>query len=143
MLKPKWLIALYLLITFFGIVVKFKTTTEYWEILQAIDTATAIALALFAFFGYIEYFRSENSIKIFFDIEGKKVDTGLSLLRKNFTRNEVLGVLGMIQKDQEKRFRLSFFQDKKVLEKLQQIQTGKDREFVIKMSEKEAEQFLL
>ena len=139
MLNPKWVIALYVTITVIGIIIRFYTPKGYWNFLEAVDTATAVALALFAFFGYIEYFRSENKIKIFFDIDGKKIDTGLSLLRRNFTRNEVLGVLGMIQKDQEKRFKLSFFQDKNVLEKLQKIQTGKDKEFVIKMSQKKSE----
>jgi energy-coupling factor transporter transmembrane protein EcfT len=133
-------IAIFVIIALLGIFAKIFFPS-IWHWFSVIDTASAVALAILAFWGYIEYARSEEPVKIIFDIEGQKYDTGLSLLRKDFKRSEVMGILGMIQKDQKKKFNLSFFQDKSILKKLQDIQTGKNKEFVIKMCQEEAKQF--
>jgi len=135
-------IAVFVVVAVIGIVSKIFFP-NIWKWFSIIDTATAVALAFLAGWGYFEYAKSEEPVKIFFDIDGKKVDTGLSLLRRNFTRSEVMGVLGMIQKKQKEKFELQFMKQKAILEKLQKIQTGKDKEFVIKMSQKESEQFIL
>ncbi|SMC09203.1 hypothetical protein [Nitratiruptor tergarcus] len=123
-----------------GIIAKILNS-YLWEIYGILDTASAVALAILAGWGFIEFIRNEQPVEIIFEIDGKRVDTGLSLLRKNFTRSELMGILGMIQKDQDTRYKLSFFQDKNMLKTLQETQTGKNKEFVIKMSKKEAEQF--
>jgi hypothetical protein len=114
-----------------------------WNWFGAIDTSSAVALAFLAAWGYLEYAKSEQVIKITFNVDGDIYDTGLSLLRKNFTRSELLGVLGMIQKAQKEKFELNVFKDKSILKKLQDIQTGKGKEFIIDMSKEEAEQFFL
>jgi hypothetical protein len=132
-------VGIFILIVVFGIFSKIYYPA-IWDWFGVIDTASAVAIATLVGYGYIEFITSEQAVKIIFEIDGKKYDTGLSLLRKNFTRSEVMGVLGMIQKEQ-KRYNLSFFQDKSVLKKLQKIQTGKGKEFIIKMSEEEAKQF--
>ena len=121
----------------------FKVTKEtLWELWGAVDSSFAVAVGILAIFVYKEMARAQDIIELKFQIGNKEpIGTGLSLLRKNFTRSEIMGILGMIQKEQEKKYRLEFFQDKKVLKKIQDIQTGKERVFIIKMSQKEAKQF--
>ena len=114
-----------------------------WEWFGILDTASAVALAILAFFGYLEFVRSEDAIRIFFDIENRAIDTKLSILRKNFTRGELLGVLGMIQKNSKDRFEIQSLKELSLLEKLQQIQKSAEKEFHIKVTEKELDQFCI
>ena len=135
-----WILVIFFIVIGLGVGAKLYWPTA-WEWFGVIDTASAVALALLALFGYVEYIRMEEKIEIAFDLNGQKIDTGLSLLRKNFTRSELLGVLGMIQKEQEKRFKLSFFQEPASLDAIQQIQKGKAKEFHIPLQPHEIEQF--
>ncbi len=114
-----------------------------WDWFGVVDTASAVATVAVAGFGYREYLRMEDEIKIFFDIEGEKRDTDLSLLRKNFSRQELMGVLGMIQKNQKERFDIESLHDIAILRQIHEIQKGKGKSFVMKMSKKEEEQFRL
>jgi energy-coupling factor transporter transmembrane protein EcfT len=133
-------IAIFVIIALLGIFAKIFFPS-IWHWFSVIDTASAVALAILAFWGYIEFARSEEPVKIIFDIDGKRYDTGLTLLRKDFKRGEVMGILGMMRKNQKKDFDVSFFKNINIFKKLQDIQTGKNKEFIIKMSKKEAEQF--
>jgi len=135
-----WILAIFFIVIGLGVGAKLYWPTG-WEWFGVIDTASAVALALLALFGYVEYIRMEDKVKIAFDLNGQKIDTGLSLLRKNFTRSELLGVLGMIQKEQKGRFNLSFFQEPASLDAIQQIQKGKAKEFHIPLQPNEIEQF--
>ena len=112
-----------------------------WDWFGVVDTASAVATVAVAGFGYREYLRMEDEIKILFDIEGEIVDTGLTLLRKSFSRQELMGVLGMIQKNQKERFDVESLHDISVLRQIHEIQKGRGKSFVIKMSKKEKEQF--
>ena len=114
-----------------------------WDWFGVVDTASAVATVAVAGFGYREYLRLEDEIKILFDIEGELTDTGLTLLRRNFSRQELMGVLGMIQKNQKERFNVESLHDIAVLRKIHEIQKGKGKSFVIKMSKEEKEQFRL
>jgi len=120
---------------------KFKVNWESWT---ALDSSFAVAVGILGFFLYLRLARDEDVIELKFKIDDNEpISTGLSLLRKHFTRSETMGVLGMIQKDQGTRYRLKFFQDKRILDKIHNIQKGKDKEFIITMDKKEAEQFEL
>ena len=135
----------YLLITLFGIVIYFYSSyskSSLWDIWSAVDSSFAVAVGVLAFFVYIELAKEQDVIELKIKIGNKEpIDTGLSLLRKNFTRSEIMGILGMIKKNQDERYKLKFFQDKEVLKKIQNIQTGRDKVFIIEMSQEEAKQF--
>jgi len=135
-----WILAIFFIVIGLGIGAKLYWPTA-WEWFGVIDTASAVALAFLALFGYVEYIRMEDKIEILFDLDGQKIDTGLSLLRKNFMRSELLGVLGMIQKEQKGRFNLSFFQEPASLDRIQKIQKGKAKEFHIPITSEEIDQF--
>ncbi len=114
-----------------------------WKWFSVIDTASAVSLALLAGWGYLEYVKSENEIKIIFDVEGKKIDTGLSILRRDFTRSELMGVLGMIQKNQKEKYNLEYLRNKSFLKQLHKIQKESDKEYVLPLSKKELEYFIV
>jgi len=134
---------LYFGITLIGIFIYFLNTNEkvtLWDIWSALDSSFAVAMGILAIFVYQELAREEDIIEIKFKIDNKIVDTGLSLLRRNFQRSELMGILGMITKEQV-RFKLNFLQNKDVLKKLQDIQKGKEKIFIIEMTKEEAKQF--
>jgi len=135
-------------ITLIGLSVSFENfyTDEgfvWQDFLASLDTATAIALAVLAVVGYMEYIKSEDEIPIYFEIgeKGRKVDIKLKLLRRNCSRNEVLGVLGMIQKDSKNRFNLANNRMKKLLIDTQKIQKGELNELCIEIDSEEFGQF--
>jgi len=141
--KFKSPLGIYLSIITVGLIAHYAKIEWLEEFYDALDVAAAVALALLALWGYIEYSRGEDSISIYFDVEGEVQNTYLSLLRKNFTRAELLGLLGMLQKDPTKRFVITSTKKPDFQKRIQDIQTGKDKEFMIYMEKKDREQFLL
>jgi len=135
-------IVIYFGITAIGIIVYWFSVDKIsvWGFWGALDSSFAVAMGILAIFVYRELAREEDVIEIKFQIDNKIVDTGLSLLRRNFQRSEVMGILGMITKEQG-RFKLEFLQNKDVLKKFQDIQKGKEKIFIIKMTKEEAKQF--
>lgn len=132
----------FLVIILTGFIVRFFYP-DNWKWFEIFDTASAVALALLAVWGYFEYSKGEDDIKIIFDVEGEQVDTGFSILRKNFTRGEVLGVLGMIPTVDGKKFSLEFTSNGDFLKAVNTIQKGKSKKFLIPMTKSEREQFKL
>jgi len=112
-----------------------------WKLWGTIDVALAVALGLMAFLAYKDFISSEDEIKLCFKINENKRDTGLRLLRKNFTRSEILGVLGMIQKDPKDRFNIKYMKNKKFLHDLNKLQKGTDKEFILLMTKEEFTKF--
>jgi len=113
-----------------------------WKFWGVIDVSFSVALGILAFMGYIKYLRSEDIIKIRFKLpDGKTEDTDLSTLRKDFNRQELLGLLGMIQKDTTNRFDIKFTKTPAFLQRMQEVQKGKSKIFDIEISKEELEQF--
>jgi hypothetical protein len=143
-MKFNTLLLVFIAITIIGVIARLLGEGSLlWEIYGTLDTASAVALSVLAFLGYMEYTRLEDKIKVFFDVDGEKIDTGLSLLRKDCTRSEIFGLLGMIQKDAKKRFEVAFMKDLSLLDSLQKIQKGKKNSFIIPLSKEELSQFTL
>lgn len=124
-----------------GIVAHYGGIEWLEEFYGALDVAAAVALAVFAMWGYMEYSRQEESIAIFFLVSNEKKKTGLSILRKNCTRSELLGVLGMIQKDPKNRFEIASMKKPAFLDTLARIQKESDTELCIVLLQSELEQF--
>jgi len=119
----------------------FPPEKELWDFWSAIDTSSAVALAVLAFLAYKDMIKQEDIIPLYFNVNGKEIDTKLSLLRKNCTRGEVVGVLGMMQKNTKNRFSFSTKALPLFLEQLQEVQKGKRNKIVISMTQEEFEQF--
>jgi flagellar motor component MotA len=132
------------LIVVFGILIRYILGEDsfLWALYEVLDTASAVALAVLAFFGYMEYSKSEDKIKIYFKVDNQKqIDTNLSILRKNFSRSEVFGLLGMIQTNAKDRFDIAYSRDKSMLDALHAVQKGDEDSFVIPVSSDELMQF--
>jgi len=143
--KFNTLLTIFIGITILGTLVYYLLgeDSSLWKLLSVLDTSSAIALAVLAFFGYLEFIRSEQTIKIYFECDGKHIDTKLSTLRKDCTRGEILGILGMIQKDPKKRFEINYSKSPDMLTILQEVQKGTQDKFIIPVSTEELEQFAI
>jgi 1,4-dihydroxy-2-naphthoate octaprenyltransferase len=126
--------------------------SNLWGFLAALDTSTAIALAVLAFMAYMEYAKGEDDIKLKFEIldeSGNVIDTkylksngeNLVILRKNATRAEVLGIMGMIQKSSTGRYEIDNRIQKRFLDKINEIQKGKGGELLIPIIKKDYDKF--
>jgi ABC-type uncharacterized transport system involved in gliding motility auxiliary subunit len=136
------LLVIFVLITLAGLALYYSRQEVLWNLFSALDTASAVSLSVLAFFGYLEYSKSEDQIKIYLKVEDEEpLDTQLSVLRKNCTRSEVFGILGMIQKDSKKRYDIKYMKDISLLHTLQEIQKGDRDEFIIPLTQGEVEQF--
>lgn len=143
MLKNKLLVT-FAAITFVGLGIYYLDIKWIWNLYSALDTASAVALSVLAFFGYMEYSKSEDKIRIYFLVDDEKtLDTELSVLRKNCTRSELFGILGMIQKNPKNRYDIQYMRDKSLLQKLQDIQKGDLDKFIIPITTTELAQFEL
>ena len=113
-----------------------------WQLWGVIDVSFSVALGLLAYEGYSKYLRLEDTIVIRFKLpDGNYIDTGLSVLRKDFSRNEVLGLIGMIRKDPKVQFDIDVTKKPEFLQSIQHVQKGKEKNFDIDISEEELKQF--
>ncbi len=114
------------------------------------DTASSIVLAISAFLAYYKYAKENDEIPLYFKVykkenEGKEtnylVNTELKLLRKDVNRQEILGILGMIQKKSSGRFNNSKLKEKETLleflENIRSVQKGKGDKVEIPISEED------
>ena len=120
-----------------------KNVEHIWDYWGVLDTSSAVALAILAGVAYWDYIKGENIIKIYFLVNGKKIETGLSLLRKDFSRSELLRILGMIKLDPKERYKLLYFQNPTILKEIQKIQKGEGNEFTIELEDDELKYFKL
>jgi len=126
-----------------GMLVRYVVGKEswLWDLWSTVDIAFAVALGLLAFMAYREMIKSEDKVGIFFKVEDRLHETGLSLLRKDCTRGEILGVLGMMQRKTDKRFLFDSHELPLLLNEVQEVQKGNKDRFVIGMTAEEFEQF--
>lgn len=132
-------------LTIVGVFINFEEgdNSKIWHLWATVDVSLAVSLGVMALLAYWEFITSEDEVEIYFQAKEKKIDTGLSLLRKNCSRSEIMGILGMIRINDRENYTIAYFKDKKILKDLHRIQKGKDIEFIIPMSGDELEQFNL
>jgi len=136
-------LTIFVIITIIGVLIRYLTspTSWLWEFWGVIDVSFAVSLGILAFMGYKEYIKLEDEIKIYFKVDGKLKSTGLSLLRKDCTRGEILGILGMMQRKTNKRFLFDSHELPLLLKEVQKVQKGEKNSFEIEMTREEFEQF--
>lgn len=132
-------------LTIVGVFINFEEgdNSKIWHLWATVDVSLAVSLGVMALLAYWEFITSEDEVEIYFQAKEKKIDTGLSLLRKNCSRSEIMGILGMIRINDRENYTIAYFKDKKILKDLHHIQKGKDIEFIIPISGDELEQFNL
>jgi len=119
----------------------YNQQTSPWDFVGALDSATAVALAFLAFMSYLEYIKSEDKIRIFFQIDGEEIDTGLSVMRKHLTRSELFGLLRMIHKTQGNYKIHAINADPNFLNEIYKVSLGSSKKLVIPLFPHELEQF--
>jgi len=142
--KYKILIA-YISLIVIGIIGRYFSgeNGNFWKVWSAIDTASAVALAVLAFFAYKQMIKDEDEITLYFKVDGILKDTGLKLLRKDCTRSEIIGIIGMMQRKTDKRFHYDPKYLKMLVKEINLVQTAHKNSIEVPISKEEFEQFAL
>lgn len=91
---------------------------------------------------FYNQYRQNQKIQIYFLLDGKEIFLdNISIIRKHITRSEILGMLGVIQKNSKERYNIDYLSESKFFEDLYEIQRGGSQKLVIKVSADEFEQF--
>ncbi len=135
------LLSLFLGITIVGIVIRYwlGSGSFWWDMWSSIDVSFAVSLGVLAFFAYQNMIKDEDEIALYFQLADEPTKTpiaiGINLLRKNCTRQELFGILGMITKNNRERFNYNTKLLKPLLDEIAKVQTQKSkREFIIPIS---------
>lgn len=138
-----FVLLVFVMVTVVGLLIGYVSNHNswLWKFWETVDVAFDVALGVMAFVAYKEFIRSEDEIKIYFNVEGQEIETGLSLLRKDCSRGEILGILGMMQKETKKRFSLETRRVPVLLKELQEIQKGNAHKIVVDMTQEEFKQY--
>jgi hypothetical protein len=141
----KWsVLILFVLLTLLGLAIRyiFPGTEGLWDFWSNLDISFAVALGVLAFIAYRDMVRDEDEVRLYFKLpDGSTYDTGLCLLRKDCTRSEVIGVLGMMQRRTSDRFHYASEHLHDLLEELNEVQKGDRTGLYIPIAEEEFEQF--
>jgi len=142
-LKRYNILIIFIIVTLLGLLIRYISNANswLWELWSVLDVSFAVALGVLAFEGYREYIKSEDEVKIYFKVNEKLTPTGLSLLRRDCTRGEILGVLGMMQRTTTSRFSFDTRELPLLLKEVQDVQKGEKNIFVVEMTPEEFEQF--
>lgn len=144
-LKRYKLLSIFLALIFIGVIgrIIFGEDSLFWSVWSVLDTSSAVALAVLAFFAYRNLVKEDDDIKLLFNVDSKFIDTNIRLLRKDCSRGEIAGILGLMQKDTGKRFKITPQELKHLLEQIRDVQKkGKDI-VIINMTIDEFEQFVI
>ena len=141
--KRYGVLIVFMAMTLLGLIVAYGVgeKSSLWKLWSIVDVAFSVALGVMAFLAYREFIKSEDEIKIYFKVDGKEIETGLSLLRKDCSRGEILGILGMMQKESAKRFSIETSRVPVLLKEIQEIQKGNEEKIVVDMTQEEFEQY--
>jgi hypothetical protein len=138
-------LVLFLTIFILGLIARylFGKNSNIWNFMEVLDTASAVALAVMAFFAYKNMLRDEDEIELYFRVKQNEYPLNLKLLRKNCTRGEILGLLGQMQRVTENRFRMNPKNLKSFLQEINKVQREKEKKLFIPIEQEEFEQFKL
>jgi len=141
--KRYGVLIVFMAMTLLGLIVAYGVgeKSSLWKLWSIVDVAFSVALGVMAFLAYREFIKSEDEIKIYFKVDGNEIETGLSLLRKDCSRGEILGILGMMQKESAKRFSIETSRVPVLLKEIQEIQKGNEEKIVVDMTQETQEEF--
>lgn len=91
---------------------------------------------------FYNYWRQNQQIQIYFLSDNKEIFLeNISIIRKHITRSEILGMLGVIQKNSKERYNIEYLSEAKFFENLYRIQKGASQKLIIEVSADELLQF--
>ncbi len=123
----------FLSITLFG--------DEFWisKVYAALDVASAVALATLAFMVYFKYGKQLQAVTIFIEKEGEEIELPIKIIRKNFTRSELSGVLRAL--DKKDKFDIAYMSTITYFQDIEDVQEGKKDSFIIKLGKEDQFEF--
>jgi len=101
-------------------------TGDTWAFIDAMITLLTVAGVTY---GVWDNINQKKQIKIYVERDGKKDLLPINFIRKNFTRAELFGVLGPLDKDSA--FRIKSTSTKEFLDSIVEIQNGNKDELTI------------
>jgi len=136
-------LAIFLAVLISGLFIRyfFGENSAVWSFWSVLDTSSAVALAVMAFFAYKNMLRDEDEIELYFKVQNKTYPINLKLLRKDCTRGEILGLLGQLQRKTTNRFHFNPKNLKSFLQEINKVQKGKEKKLFIPIEQQEFEQF--
>jgi len=115
-----------------------------WKMWSSVDISFAVVLGILAFIAYRDLVRDQEQVRLVFNVENKReVDTGLCLLRKNCTRGEVIGILGMMKRQNKTSFKYDSSHLHNLLDEINRVQIGRNTKLFIIINEDEFNEFAL
>ena len=103
-----------------------------WTFIDGIVTILTLGLV---FWNWYQTYKQNKQIKIFIIDKGQIIELPIKLLRKNFTRAELFGVLGAF--DRDSKFNIEYTSTVDFFENIKNIQNAKSNEMTIIITEKD------
>ena len=115
--------------------------------IEWLDKFTIIVASIAAVASGRNWWRNRKQlqkIKIYFQTPNEKIHLEkFDITRKSLTRSELMGILSIIQKDSTVRYNIEHLGTKEFFQDIFDIQNSKKDELVIKLTQKELEQFMI
>ncbi|MFA7083899.1 MAG: hypothetical protein WC141_05115 [Arcobacteraceae bacterium] len=131
-LRHKFLVSLFVLFLFYAI------NSEAWSFVdRLINVGTLFAVIVNISINAKNKELELQKIPIYFN----KKKLNFEILRKDFTRQELQGVLGVLRVDMKSHYKVEYLSGTDYLEDIYKIQKSKLDKFVVNITKKELEQF--
>lgn len=119
-----------------------ETIDSTISILDKITIVFATITMVTVLWNWFKNIKSNDKIVIYFQTQTTTVLLeNISIIRKHITRSEVLGILGVVQKNSKERYNIAYLSQTRFFDDLYEIQIGKSDKLVIEITDKELEQF--
>ncbi|MDQ1245543.1 MAG: hypothetical protein QG565_1884 [Campylobacterota bacterium] len=119
-----------------------ETIDSTISILDKITIVFATITMVTVLWNWFKNRKSNDKIVIYFQTQTTTVLLeNISIIRKHITRSEVLGILGVVQKNSKERYNIAYLSQTRFFDDLYEIQIGKSDKLVIEITDKELEQF--
>ncbi|MDK9694593.1 MAG: hypothetical protein OEL19_10180 [Sulfurimonas sp.] len=119
-----------------------ETIDSTISILDKITIVFATITMVTVLWSWFKNRKSNDKIAIHFKTQTITVLLeNISIIRKHITRSEVLGILGVVQKNSKERYNIAYLSQARFFDDLYEIQIGKSDKLVIEITDEELEQF--
>ena len=119
-----------------------ETIDSTISILDKITIVFATITMVTVLWNWFKNIKSNDKIVIYFQTQTITVLLeNISIIRKHITRSEVLGILGVVQKNSKERYNIAYLSQTRFFDDLYEIQIGKSDKLVIEITDEELEQF--
>lgn len=114
------------------------------DIFDKITIIFSFATMFFVAYKWHQDKKQNQKIKISFLVGNKEICLeNFSIIRRHITRSEILGILGVIQKNSKERYSIEYLGERQFFDDLYAAQKGNLNKIIIKLSKEELGQFYI